>query len=575
MINKTTLVGLISGGLFFSLLLSGLMLQYEFAEVEDEFNSQYTLSTSLLKRKIQKLIVADDKLRFLFQTNESVSDDDFLVNSQALLSQFAHIKKVVYAPKIRKSHIEIEERLLQHDGYTGFRFHSFSGQQSVKSQFPEVIFPVRLIQPYTPYTSVWFGLDLLTFKPAKDILKEVFSTGNKMQIVLPESGGEPVFYAFSAVSFLPDNGDVFNISIEDVSALLGYELDLIGLLSEDAGDINREVQFNGTPIMNDSTSGRTFLELSHIDIIHFEGQNIWINYRYPSPLRDVDYRLPVLILMLGILITMLLFSVVKNNLERQAILRDQNRLIEKKVKQKTALLEDQAKQISRAFDNQIAVTKELESFSYSISHDLRAPLRSISGFANALYEDYGDKFDDEGKDMLIRVEKGAEKMSVLIDDLLSLSKISRQDFKFEKFSISDLVSEQLADICGDSPYNNIAIKQVSNLEAEGDRNLVRIVITNLLSNAIKYSANVDNPEIEFGVIERDNKPVYFVRDNGIGFDMAYANKLFIAFQRLHGPEFDGTGIGLATVQRIINRHGGKVWAESEPGRGSTFFFSLN
>jgi two-component system, NtrC family, sensor kinase len=219
--------------------------------------------------------------------------------------------------------------------------------------------------------------------------------------------------------------------------------------------------------------------------------------------------------------------------------------------------------------------RELEAFSYSVAHDLRAPLRSIDGFSQALLEDCADKLDDEGKQHLRYVREAAQGMAVLIDGLLSLARVARSEFRREPVDLTSLVQDIFAKLRKSAPERSISTIAADNLVVEGDSRLLRVMLENLLGNAWKFTAKNAAPEIEFGNIANSTPPIYFVRDNGAGFDMTYVDKLFGVFQRLHSvAEFEGTGIGLATVQRIVSRHGGRVWAVSEADRGATFYFTL-
>ncbi|HEB56818.1 MAG TPA: PAS domain S-box protein [Gammaproteobacteria bacterium] len=218
--------------------------------------------------------------------------------------------------------------------------------------------------------------------------------------------------------------------------------------------------------------------------------------------------------------------------------------------------------------------RELESFSYSVSHDLRTPLRAIDGFSLALLEDYADLIDETGQDYLHRVRAASQRMGELIDALLTLSRVSRYNLERNPVALSQLVNDVIVELQENSPERQIKIQVADNLHVDGDIHLLRILLENLLSNAWKYSATVEHAQIEFNCREEDGERVYFIRDNGVGFDMRYVDKLFGAFQRLHGTEFEGTGIGLATVKRIIQHHGGRVWAEAETGKGATFYFTL-
>ncbi|MDH5256424.1 MAG: ATP-binding protein [Gammaproteobacteria bacterium] len=577
-----TLTLTLAAGIFISLLLSSLMFQYELDVAEERFSGQANAVTENIKNSLSNILIADDKLSFLFQATDDVTDEDFLVQSRVLLAQIPYIKKIVYAPKIRKSHLEAEEKKLRNAGYTGFKFRSFPENLSAKSRLSEIIFPVRLIQPFTPYTATWLGRDILTFGPAQDALQKVVLNAEKGKIVHLKQPGNvsgveaDEYYLFTPVTF-PDITRSHLKKSEDIFAVLGYQLDFSELLFVEDGDKNiaKHFELDGKTLYDYGVfrSGSLFsTDLNHT--IDFEGQRINLRYQLKSPISHVDLRIPLLILFFGLLITILGSFVVKGHLERLALLSEQNKLIENKVAEKTALLEEQSNQINKAFDHQLAISRELESFSYSISHDLRAPLRSISGFANALNEDYGNLLDEQGIDMLQRVQNGAEKMSVLIDDLLSLSRVARQAFNRTDISLSDLAQQQIGEIIENYPTIVFDVEIEKGLTTRGDRNLIGIVLNNLLGNAAKYASKSDKPKIELGVQDQDGSKVFFVRDNGVGFDMAYKNKLFVAFQRLHGPEFEGTGIGLATVQRIINRHGGKIWAESELGEGATFYFTL-
>jgi signal transduction histidine kinase len=222
------------------------------------------------------------------------------------------------------------------------------------------------------------------------------------------------------------------------------------------------------------------------------------------------------------------------------------------------------------------VNRELEAFSYSVSHDLRAPLRSIEGFSQILLEDYADKLGEEGEDYVGRVRVASRRMALLIDDLLDLSRVSRRPLRREPVDLSAQTREIAAELRRSQPERDVEFVIADGLTANGDARLLRLALENLLGNSWKFTSREERARIEFGSTALEGRErVYFVRDNGVGFDETYAGKLFGAFQRLHGAaEFEGTGIGLATVQRIVRRHGGRVWAEGEVGEGATFFFTL-
>lgn len=222
-----------------------------------------------------------------------------------------------------------------------------------------------------------------------------------------------------------------------------------------------------------------------------------------------------------------------------------------------------------------AVNKELEAFSYSVSHDLRAPLRAIDGFSQVLQEDSAEHLDEAGRDCTARIRRSTQHMGTLIDDMLNLARITRLDLTRTHVDLSTLAREIADTLLASAPDREAEFDIAAGMKAHGDSHLLRIALNNLLNNAWKFTAARSPARIEFGQKRGDGETVYYVRDNGVGFDMTYVGKLFGAFQRLHSVrEFPGTGIGLATVQRVINKHGGRVWAEAEPDKGATFYFTL-
>lgn len=222
-----------------------------------------------------------------------------------------------------------------------------------------------------------------------------------------------------------------------------------------------------------------------------------------------------------------------------------------------------------------AVNRDLEAFSYSVSHDLRAPLRSIDGFTRVLQEDYAKNLDQEGREHADRIRRAAQRMGDLIDDMLNLAQVSRTDLRLAEINLGALAREIADTLRERAPDRKATFVIAEPIQAQGDFGLMRIALDNLLGNAWKFTKNSSPAEIEIGQRVVDGEPACYVRDNGAGFDMAYAGKLFQAFQRLHdAQEFPGSGIGLAIVHRIVTKHGGRIWAESEPGKGTTFYFTL-
>lgn len=223
-----------------------------------------------------------------------------------------------------------------------------------------------------------------------------------------------------------------------------------------------------------------------------------------------------------------------------------------------------------------SAVEELDAFTYSVAHDLRAPLRRLDGFSQELLNEYSEQLDETGKHYLARIRVAAQKMGSLIDDLLKLSRISRKNIEKEKFDIGALAIELIEELREWDPEREVEFHTEGDLEIHADKGLFRSLMQNLISNAWKFSADQSPAHIVVGSTVLNTQKTFYLKDNGVGFDMKYADKLFRAFQRLHSEkQFEGTGIGLATVQRIISRHGGKIWAESEPGKGTTFYFYLN
>ena len=253
------------------------------------------------------------------------------------------------------------------------------------------------------------------------------------------------------------------------------------------------------------------------------------------------------------------------------LLRRQARLLQES-EQAAHELADARAELVRDLEHK---NRELESFSYAVSHDLRAPLRRIESFGRAIQESQGERLDDDGRRYLERVREASRQMSQLIDDVLHLSRVTRAEIREHEVDLSALVSLLLDRMREAEPARSVEVRVRPGITVTGDGQLLRVAIENLLENAWKFTGREPAARIEFGMTNVAGEPTYFVRDNGAGFDMAYAERLFGPFQRLHlASEFPGTGIGLATVQRIIHRHGGRVWAEGMLGQGATFHFTI-
>jgi light-regulated signal transduction histidine kinase (bacteriophytochrome) len=261
--------------------------------------------------------------------------------------------------------------------------------------------------------------------------------------------------------------------------------------------------------------------------------------------------------LLLLLMVVLMIALLTERIEKVRSLRNLNKELQKEA----VKLED--------------ANNELEAFAYSVSHDLRVPLRAIDGFSRIVIEDYEDKLDEEGIRLLNVVRENTKKMGQLIDDILLLSRAGRQEMKFTELDMSSLAKNIYRDFHQDTQERAIIFTVDDLPRAKGDRALITQVFTNLIGNAIKFTQGKPNAKIEVGFDYNEDDYIYYVKDNGAGFDMKYYDKLFGLFQRLHTQEeFKGTGVGLSIVQRIISRHGGRVWGEGEIGKGATIYFSL-
>jgi PAS domain S-box-containing protein len=297
------------------------------------------------------------------------------------------------------------------------------------------------------------------------------------------------------------------------------------------------------------------METGHVEELEekylAEGKETWVN-TIKTPVRNANGEI---VGVLGI------FWDITERKQAQEALRTLNAELEQRVRDRTTALE--------------ASNKELEAFSYSVSHDLRAPLRAMDGFSMALLDDNAGKLDETAQGYLRRIRAGSQRMATLIDDLLNLSRVTRAKLLRESVDLTAMAEEIGGEFQKSQPERQVALIVAPGLAVYADRSTLRVVLNNLLGNAWKFTGRCAQARIEVGAQERDGQRIFFVRDNGAGFDMAYVDKLFGAFQRLHSTqEFEGTGIGLALVQRIINRHGGRAWAEGAVGRGATVYFTL-
>ena len=294
----------------------------------------------------------------------------------------------------------------------------------------------------------------------------------------------------------------------------------------------------------------------------------------PIKIKPYFYQQIWFLVLCGIVGLFILYAIYKYRI-RQIREKELEVLVEARTKELLELNRELDQRVLDRTGELAAANQELEAFSYSVSHDLRAPVRRIEGLVDMLIEDYTDKFDDAGKDLMTKVAASSAEIGELIEEFLKLARIARQEIDKTDFNLSDMATEIMDELANEDPDRKVKVDIQSDIKATIDPRMMRIALYNLLGNAWKYTGKSTDPEVEFGLKKENNQQIFFIRDNGIGFDMGHYEKLFTPFLRLHSDDqFTGTGIGLATVKRIIMKHGGKIWATSEPGKGSTFFFTL-
>ncbi|MBS1817191.1 MAG: PAS domain-containing protein [Acidobacteria bacterium] len=360
---------------------------------------------------------------------------------------------------------------------------------------------------------------------------------------------------FGFATLLSPDGRIQEINAVPLDAL-GSREQVLGRSFTEAGAFPPEVATVVDAMIHRAAGGETVrAEIGPGDA---QGRPRFLSAQF-SPIRSADGRI-VNVVGFGIDITERREAEETLRL-RERELAELNQTLEQRVADRTRELE--------------ATNRELEAFSYSVSHDLRAPLRAVDGFSRALLEDEGQRLSEAGQQDLERIRAAAQRMGELIDALLRLSRLLREPMELERVDVSQMCRDIVSELGNTESGRRVAVNIAPGLLARGDRRLLRAALTNLIENAFKFSAFVSAPQVEVGGTVADGHRVIYVRDNGEGFDMAYADKLFVPFERLHAPgRYQGSGIGLTTVQRIVARHGGRIWAESSPGQGATFFVDL-
>jgi signal transduction histidine kinase len=572
--------------LLISLILTALAWYYVRHNVEVQPRVRFDETVEATREAIERRTKADLDAMFgaraLFYASESVGREEWhdYVAGIEPGSRFEGLRALSYAGYLSPGEGEAFARRAREEGLPALRPDLDPGGE--RSGY----FPITYIGPLDEANTAMLNYDFYAEAVHREAMDRARDAGSPratrtVNVLTETPPGSTADLALRTgfLVYLPvyREGEPLGTVAERRRALRGYVVgsfvidELLGGVFRGAFDpqIDFEVYDGGdtgsSPLLYDNDGIKRAGEMgpdalfSEESRIEFAGRE-WSLYfaTLPEFEQQAESNLPAFVLVSGVAVSLLLFGI-------SWMLVRSRTLAERASKD----LEDANRELERT-------NRELEAFSYSVSHDLRAPLRSIEGFSQILLEDYAGKLDEEGEDYLGRVRAASRHMATLIDDLLDLSRVSRGPLRREPVDLGLLATSIIEELRRSQPDREVEFVSEGGVMASADANLVAVALENLIGNAWKFTSKRPHAKIEFGSIDRQGEePTYFVRDDGAGFDEAYAGKLFGAFQRLHAAEeFEGTGIGLATVQRIIHRHGGRVWAEGEVGGGATFYFTL-
>jgi signal transduction histidine kinase len=569
------------GVLLISLLLTLLAWSYVRSTIAEQnmarFDETVRATQAAVDRRTDDYLDAMFGARGLVEASESVERSEWeeYVEGVEPASRLGGLQALAFAERVDPSEREDFVRRMEADGLPGLRPDLDPGGER------PVYFPVRLVAPANEANNDLFGRDEYPYGIYRTAMDRARDSGTPQAtntvFVLTEAGPDasadlarrPGFVVYLPVYA---EGQPTGTRAERRRALEGFVVGAFrrdGLLDAvfgggfDPAGIDFEVYAGAvTPdaLLYDADGVRR-AGVAGYDLLFSEERSLrvagreWSLYfaTLPGSERNSQSNLPLFVLLTGIVVSLLLFGIFWL-------------LVRSRVRAERA--SEAVEDVNRELEG---TNRELEAFSYSVSHDLRAPLRTIDGFSQILSEDYGDRLDEEGLDYLARVRAASGHMAELIDDLLDLSRVGRRPLRRERVDLSALASGIAEDLRRSDPDRDANFVIEPGIKVWGDVGLLKVALENLLGNAWKFTSKEERPTISFGT----SGNAYHVSDDGAGFDAAYKDKLFGAFQRLHGSEeFDGTGIGLATVARIVHRHGGEVWADGAVGTGATFFFTL-
>ena len=564
--------------LVLTLLASYYVRENVQASARVRFDDTVQTSQEAISRRLERYINVMFGARGLFSASSEVNEEEWrgFVNSLDLQKRYEGIQMLGYARAEGPGSYPItyaEPMDRANTGLVGYNPYAMAADRATMDRARDTA-EVELT-----------GKTFVLMRAPRDSLADLVLEKGVVAYLPIYRGGEPIGSVAErrralegyVVSYLPTDRVLEGILNESYDPYVDIEVyDGAGLTPKNLLYDDDNVQRASEAQASSGSSGGAFAEVTELPAgrpdgrtslgnavpLEVEGRE-WSLYfeTLPGFERVENTRLPLFVLLSGLGVSLLLFGIT------YMLVRARLRA------------EEAGSGLEEANRELEVTNRELESFSYSVSHDLRAPLRSIDGFSQILLEDYADNLDEEGKDYLGRVRAASQRMGRLIDDLLGLSRVTRGTLRRERVSLSSLAREVADGLRESRPDRKVDLEIEDGIEVNGDPRLIRVALTNLLGNAFKFTEKKERARISFGEDRRLSRlgrvPVYYVRDNGAGFDMEYADKLFGAFQRLHGAsEFEGTGIGLATVQRIVHRHGGRVWAEGRIGDGATFYFTL-
>lgn len=577
--NKLTITNerlVLIWGLIASVFIFSITLKYEIEKERSSFASLASSLASKLELTLSSINKINREFSALFYLADEVDDGAFDFLTSTLIRQNRFIDVIYFAEKVLAKNKKRYEFDIEELGYTGYKIKPFPSEIYTPSRSSAFIFPVKFISPYNVKTSRWFGMDMLTFPIAN---KNITSQLQSADLVYAAINSEKNKLFASKILFNAV-GDGSSGNLDNAFGILLYKIDIQEILSESLllADTSISIRLGEDFFYKkNSLESKTFYskEFDYREKIKLADQSIAIKIIKNKNLFQINMLTPLLIFGAGLFLTFFAWFVIRSHIEHNEFLAEQNRVIEDEVTRKTNELSKKADELALAYNRQVALVDELESFSYSVSHDLRAPLRALDGFSRALEDDYASKLDAPAKDFIARICKASERMGTLIDALLSLSRITRKGLLVENFSLSVMAEDIVKVLREENPDRDIKVIVNTSINTKADKSLIHVVLDNLLRNAWKYTLREARPVIEVGMELSHGETVYYVKDNGVGFEMAYAGRLFGSFQRLHRDEdFEGSGIGLATAKRIIVRHTGKIWAEATLHEGAVFFFTL-